>query len=274
MSTLFVEAFGQLSGSPIIDAEEEDLYSVFRARSVFMGWYNQDSRQDSVLLPSMLWIMEEAEITADTDPHRIGWAQVGLDVGELERAKPSRGPVQGFAYAPLPVHRRSIEPAVALPALAQCLVDALRRFGVVEMSGVQVTAKSLEAKRQPYASAFNSGLSWFNLTLKGRADALIAFDKEFLGERTEAELLASLRRGNTGAFEFGPVVIVSVQHSVKAGSEWPIRSISPASSGLGISVSMPEWTPSAVGWVLASVIDAARTINPDASDFTVLLTRI
>ena len=33
MSTLFLEAFGQLSpGTNLIDAEEEDLYSVFRAR--------------------------------------------------------------------------------------------------------------------------------------------------------------------------------------------------------------------------------------------------
>ena len=39
MSTLILEAFGQLSpGTNLIDSEEEDLYSVFRARSELMGW--------------------------------------------------------------------------------------------------------------------------------------------------------------------------------------------------------------------------------------------
>ena len=38
-STLFLEAFGQLSpGTNLIDSEDEDLYSVFRARSELMSW--------------------------------------------------------------------------------------------------------------------------------------------------------------------------------------------------------------------------------------------
>ena len=269
---LFVEAFGQMAGEPDIDAPEEDLYSVFRDRSILMGWYSETSDQYPVSLAPMLWAMEEAEMTADTDTRRIGWVQVGISVGELERAKPSPGPVQGFAYAPLPVHRRDIEPSVVLPALIQCFVDALHRFGIVELSGIQVSARSLEPKAQPYSRSLNSGRSWFNTNLKGRADALIAFDEEFLGEHTEAELLAGLQRKYTGTFQFGPVVIVPEQYSIKAGDEYAIRCISPA--GFGISVAMPEWTPNAVGWALGSVIDSARIINPDARNFTVRLTRI
>ena len=75
---------------------------------------------------------------------------------------------------------------------------------------------------------------------QGREDEL----KEFLGGHSEAELVASLQRRNTGAFEFGPVVAVPEQHSIKVGVEAPFRFISPAHSGLGVSVSLPEWTAS------------------------------
>ena len=47
MSTLILEAFGQLSpGTNLIDSEEEDLYSVFRARSELMGWSTTSGRLD------------------------------------------------------------------------------------------------------------------------------------------------------------------------------------------------------------------------------------
>ena len=80
-STLFLEAFGQLSpGTNLIDSEDEDLYSVFRARSELMSW-------SSTLIPRprrpLLWDLNEAELTAGTDASRIGWVQVGLDVGDV-----------------------------------------------------------------------------------------------------------------------------------------------------------------------------------------------
>ena len=224
----------------------------------------------------MLWHMNEAELTAGIDESRIGYVQVGLEVGDVERTRVpvSSGPVPGYRYAPLGVNRRAIEPAVVLPALIQCFDDALRRFGVVEVSGLQVTANFLEPWTQSYAGDLVSGLNWFNTTLKGRVDALIAFDQEFLGGHTESELVSSLGRRNTGSSEFGPVVSVPEQHSVKAGVEAPIRSISPGRSGLGLSVSLPEWTASAAAWVLAMVIDTARGRAPDVSNFAVRVTRV
>ncbi len=75
-------------------------------------------------------------------------------------------------------------------------------------------------------------------------------------------------------FEFGPVAAVLEQCSIKAPFEWPHRSISPAHSGLGVSVMLPEWTASAVGRVLATVIDAARVGAPDVSNFAVRVTRV
>ncbi len=273
-SMLFIEAFGQILRHDNLDLEgivsdEEDLYSVFRARGELMGWSTLASHR------TLLWLIEEAELAAGIDASRIGCVQVGLDVGDYEQAQERPHPPGiGFHYVPLAVHRRDIEPAPVLPALIKCFVDALRRFGVVELSGLQVTANFLKPGAQPYAGDINAMLSWFNTTGKSSAEALIAFDEEFLGGHTEAELVDILRRKNSGTFEFGPVVSVPEQHSVKPGDEWAIQSISPAHSGLGISVAMPEWTASAAGWVLARVVDTARLIQPDVSNFAVRLTRV
>ena len=117
-------------------------------------------------------------------------------------------------------------------------------------------------------------LNWFNVTQKARADAIIAFDQELLGGHTEAELVASLQRWNTGSFEFGLVVAVPEQHWISAPVEMPWSGVSPARSGLGVSVTLPEWTASAVGWVLAKVIDAARASAPDVPNFAVRVTRV
>ena len=270
-SLLFVEAFGQLTpGTNLIDSEEEDLYSVFRARAELMGWSSTSDRR------SLLWGMNEAELTAGIDASRIGWVQVGLDVGdvELERTEVPSAPVSGWVgYAPLGFRQREIEPAVVLPPLIQCFDDALRRFGDIELSGFQVTADFLDDRAQSLGDLVGM-LNWFNTTPKGRADALIAFDEELLGGHTEAELVASLHRRNTGSFEFGPVVAVPEQHSIKVGVETPIRSISAARSGLGLSVTLPEWTASAAAWALAIVIDTARASAPDVSKFAVRVVRV
>ena len=282
MSTLFLEGFGQLSPETyLIDSEEEDLYSVFLAHATLMGWCDTSTRRGP-----LLWGMEEAELTAGTDATRIGFVQVGLKpgiVGVLEpgsdpsapRPSPAgRGGWTGYARLPTPRSADAVDRAIVLPPLIQCFDDALRRFGVIELSGLQVTASSLEPSTRSCIGDLVSGLNWFNTTPKARTDALIAVDNELLGGHTEAELFARLQRRNNGSFEFGPVVAVPEQYSIKAGAEYPILSISPAHSGLGLSVTLPEWTASAVGWVLATVIDAARTIAPDVRNFAVRITRV
>ena len=117
-------------------------------------------------------------------------------------------------------------------------------------------------------------LNWFNTTQKVRADAIIAFDQELLGGHTAAEFVASLQRWNTGSFEFGPVVAVPEQHWISAPVEMPLSGASLAHSGLGVSVTLPEWTASAVGWVLAKVIDTALASAPDVPNFAVRMTRV
>ena len=161
MSTLIVEAFGQLSlGTNLIDSEEEDLYSVFRARSELMCW-------SSTSLPRshrpLLWGMEEAELTARADASQIGFVQVGLDVGDFE-PNPNWTPSTSPGWASLPVRRRPTEPAMAIPPLVQCFDDSLRRFGDVELSALQVTARYLDPSARCRAGDLISGLNWFNTT--------------------------------------------------------------------------------------------------------------
>ena len=70
--------------------------------------------------------MEEAELTAGIDTSRIGFVQVGLEVGDVEPTTVPPVPIRGFRYAALAgVRRRPVEPAMVLPALVQCFYDAL-----------------------------------------------------------------------------------------------------------------------------------------------------
>ena len=202
--TLFLEAFGQLSRDTsltgIVSEEKEDLYSVFNSRANLMSWATTASARRRV----EIWDMNEAELTAGTDASRIGWVQVGLgevvEPGTLELPTPVRG------WTSLPVVRHSaVEPPMVLPALVQCFDDALRRFGVVELSGLQLTATYLEPSTRSCYPDLVGVLNWFNTTQKARADAIIAFDQELLGGQTEAELLASIERDKR-SFEFGPEI--------------------------------------------------------------------
>ena len=272
MSTLFLEASGQITPAEnLIDLEEEDLYSIFNARAEFMGW-------SSTSLPRpnrpLLWGMQEAELTAGTGDSRIGWVQVGLNVGPFE-PNPDWTPPTQPGWASLPVRRRSIDPAMAMPALVQCFDDALRRFGAIELSALQVMAINLDPGPRSGADNLISALNWFNTKQQPKADAMISFDQEMLGGHTEAELVASLQHRNSGRFKFGPVVTVPEHHSIKAPfPEGPYRSFSPAHSGRGVSVTLPEWTASAAAWALATIIDTSRPIAPDVRNFALRITRV
>lgn len=249
-STLFVEAFGQLSrdANPkgMILEEEEDLHSVFRERAKLMGWLTTPEGH------SKLWAMEEAELTNDAP--RIGWVQVGLNVGDS---------------AP------TIEPAEVLPALIQCFDDALRRFGAVDSSGYQVTVHSLVAPVYDRRAHWRLGsvLNWFNVDGKAAADAIVALDQGLLGNHDISTLVTSLQRWDYGTFEFKSVVDVPGECRVEVTSSTFLHPVTPQSPQ-GVLVSLPEWTPSAVGWVLANVIDAARALEPDTKSFAIRITRV
>ena len=262
--TLFLEAFGQISGPATIDSQEEDLHSVFRERAKLMRW------AATPIDHPLLWSMEEAEITADTDSYRIGWVQVGLGVGSVEMLSTPTNPSPGWASSP--TRRRSTDPVLALAPLIQCFSDALRRFGSVELSGFQVTASGLESDAQSCIGYLVSVLNWFNTGMKTKNEAIVAFDQGLLQGDRVPELVGALRHRNTAPFEFKTHADMHERHRVKVPVETPFHSAAPLSE-IGVSVMLPEWTPSSAGWVLASVVDAARLIEPDVSNFAVRLTR-
>ena len=251
-----------------------------------MGWLT--TADDAPLL----WSMEEADITADTDTHRIGYAQVGLDIGPLDpsllppslRSLPSRKPMAApsmelperggwYGYPPLPFRRKRTDPVMALPALTQCFHDSLARFGDVHLSALQLTIFNPDLSKDSRWIYLVSSLNWFNTNLTEGADAIVSFDQGLLGGDDVSKLVASLNWRNTGSFDFSAVERAPERCIIKLDVDnWFHQRLAPASSQ-GLLVSMPEWTPSAAGYVLATVIDAARGFTQDTEALAVRITR-
>ena len=240
-------------------------YFVFNSRAELMGWSSSTSIDDRM----PLWAMEEAEIITDTYTSLIGFVQVGLNVGSLDPM--DLPPRSGYSH--LPFHRQSSEPALVLPALVQCFADSLSRFGVLELTGIQVTAIGLSSSTRFYADHLVSTLNWFRVASVTRAEAAIAFDHELLGDQIPPGTVASLQNKNYGPIEFGAAVTVPEWCMIKVTHDAPWYPVF-QQSALGVAVTIREWTPSAAGWTLAIVLDAARAINPDASDFALRITRV
>ncbi len=225
--------------------------------------------------------VREAALTAGRDAARLGWVQVGLALGESRVVRP--GGLDWLPRIQIPGHparrRRAVEPARALPALTQCLDDALGRFGGVALSGLQVTATGLEPRPPSDAGPTGHpgadllcGLDWFRPARPAPVEALIAVDHELLGSHAAADLAARLPRWNTAAFAFGPVTTVPAPHAVQVPLEvgWWYS----IAAGRGVTVALPEWTASAVAWVLAAVIDTARALTPEVRNGAVRVTRV
>ena len=233
---LFIEAFGTLSEDtelPVVDRQEMDLYGMFNQRAESMGW-SSTSHQN----PPLLWAMHEAELTGHcTDKSRIGFAQVGLDVGAVEPVEPSSSP--GTGYSELPFRRRSTEPVLALLPLAQCLTDALSRFGAVELSAIQVTACYLEPSARRSNFRLVPAVDWFDVIPNSRVEAIVSFDRSLEGSPAKSALAERLQNWNTGPFEFGTLVAVPESHMVRTPDEMPYYPASPQSEE-GLSVTMPE----------------------------------
>ena len=183
MPSLFLEALGQLSGLPTINFEEEDLHSVFLQRSELMGWGASASSNRR-----LLWDMEEAEMTAYSEAHRIGWAQIGLGIGPNKLPGPLATWRRGWFGSP--EGPMSLDPVVSLPPLAQCLCDSLSRFGLVELSGFQVTGSSIRAVKGDSLGYLVSGLGWFNTDLESSAEAVVSLEQGLLGDRDLSELVS------------------------------------------------------------------------------------
>ena len=223
--TVLIEAFGSLSpegGS--IDDLEEDLYSVFRARSELQGCSTLGRGHPG------LWGTEEAAIVADASG-RIGWVQVGLEDG-----------------ASL---------ATALPPLTQCFADCLDRFGMTALAGLQVSAFNLPPSPSPspapsQLSDMVSALNWFTLKPGLEVGAHVALSAHL---QDGADLLPLLGRWNTGPFRFDQGVVQEpLVAPAEAGHPLPGKA-------LGLAVLLPEWSASALGWTLAATTVAALMLG-------------
>ncbi len=76
------------------------------------------------------------------------------------------------------------------------------------------------------------------------------------------------RNGEDAPFEFGDTIAAHGRLNFKTSSYRASPQLD-----TGVSVKMPEWTPSAIGWTLAEVIGVARSIEPNSSDFVLRIAR-
>ena len=196
-STLFVEAFGSVTGESAVDADE-DLWSVFRGRAELMGWLTHSwlTHRGNRHSVQALWDMQEAELTDDSS--RVGFGQVGLD------------PTQ-------------VVPSV-LPAVLQCFSDSVRRFGAT-VSGFQVTTRGLVNLSDDACTWYLVFvLSWFNLDVRERVKAVVHFDQGLLGDYDVSTLAACIEQMNNGVFEFRLMDEVPVEARIRLDSSFAVHS--------------------------------------------------
>jgi len=241
-ATIFVEAFGRfLSGGYHPD---EDLYSVFRARSVLMGWYTPPQRKPSSLSP-VFWRMEEADLCEQNDALRIATAQVGLEDG-------------------VPI-------VIALPALIQCFDDSLRRFGAVELSGYQVTVEGLEAMQEsrPFDLLFHlfDMTNYFEVSHRSTEATLIVYE---LAKGCGLQLVTELERFSTNTFRYQ-------RTAYTPGRDVPSEMLHPEQPRVGMTehlrLSLPEG-PDAAGRAMAIALYQILTVSPGTTDARVSLTYV
>lgn len=267
-STIVIDAFGQLTPDPnqsSIVVEDEDLYSVFRERSKLMCW---SAATTSSHTRERLWSLEEAEELSRVDSAgQIGWIQVGLPSSGIKTKNRSPIPMESPGFAPLDENQDNIvDPVKIIPPLNQCFIDSLGRFGMITLTGLQVTVSHPSFHAQARSNLV-SARNWFNLTPPSRTNAIIAFDHELLTSCTVDSVLGQLQGIDTGPFAFGPIVTVSAPHEIQVTFE-PL-----APTSVGIEVTLPEWTASATGWVFAMILDTVRTLATDVEHCAIRLTR-
>ncbi len=236
-SILLVEAFGEQCRRKVINSTDEDLHSVFRERSELMGWLTTAETR-------ALWSMHEAEI--DNNP-LVGRAQVGLE--------------------------RISVPGV-LPAMFQCLSDSLLRFGAVVL-GFQVTTCYQYALPDDRSRYYLAGvLNWFNLDTQERVKAVVHFDEDLLGDNDVSTLIDLLQQQNLGGFEFHLLTEIPVEKRVRLNSQTFTQSELRSTTSRGLLVLMPEWTPSAAGWVLARIVYAAHLLGSKSTNYAVRISKL
>ena len=293
---LILKAFGHFPSTSLIESERERerrermapptgavktsiLHRAFEARAKFMGWATYHKPPPN----PPLWNMFEAGLVdRDDDPSLIGWAYVGMaNPTDLRKVtpdviQPGTGPGWAAIQVPPGYDEATVAIPVAIPPFVQCLDDALRRIGATDVSGYQLTCHraNLQPSKQSRGHLI-SLIGWFHVPAPDAmpADALVAFDRGFLGGLPASGLMSRVGRKRYEPFEFSLAPDVPDQHRIKAPGSI-IQSVTFDPSEIGLSVRMPEWSASAAGWVLATVIDAARAVAPGVEDFEIRISRV
>jgi hypothetical protein len=232
--TVFVGVYGSLQPHSWIEVETmpEDLYSLFNSRATAMGW-SSSGRDDSIGVP--LWGMNEAELNVATGSPQgqVAWFQVGISDG----------------FRPLPV----------VPLLA-CVDDALRRVGELHLDALQL---SLPLRDSGYAlSNLVSSLNWFAIcdaAAKTSVRVTIDGGDGSAIDRRASEILATLQRTNTEAFDFDSVSIddsmaVDPIPPVVVDDPWFV----PSHPRVTLVATAPEWSVDALAWIVALVAEVCR----------------
>ena len=290
-ATLIVDAFGSISPIPERVAPDEDrvfpepenplegyLWGVFRHRSELMRWSSGESQGKP-----LLWAVHEAELTFHQEESRIGWAQVGLDVGpavagSLDPSTPTdidgpfpeqhRSSTSGFAAYPMPDFPAT-DPAVAIPPLIQCTDDAIRWFGDVELSALQVTGVHLSRTMRPHKFDSPSVDYWFHG--QPNIPAVVTFAADHWDDRAGSAVADEIRRWNTRSFEFGSLVPVPEEYVPRpelAFIEWATEA-----ANLGITVALVEWDTGLISSIIARVFDLVLSLDPAPRHLAVRVTR-
>ena len=244
---LNIEGFGDRAVRPgqigrVVDPDE-DFYVAFRSRSILMSWLTYEPNDNRQLA----WSMRKAGLFATLSSE-----------GSSESC---------VAYAQVAVKPELNDVILRIPALVQCFHDALERFGVASVTALQLTARSLRPSPIKVLTELTMCLDWFDHGTGGSTHALLSLD-ELTADRTEPDPFATLRNVPCGGFTFGILSSTVPAHRIAGfGNGRLLPELSPADTG--VPVTMPGWTPSAIGWTLAMAVHAILSLDSHLPELVV-----
>ena len=291
--TFILEAFGELPITALVAEEVERerrewqeptagvatvglLHAAFEARGELMGWSSASG------VGGELWNLYNAGLTAvGDDGSLVGWVHGSVGSrrypdAAMENSDDDAASSGGWATfrAPPDGVVGSVGLPVVISPLIQCLEDALRRIGVIEISGFQITCYGASPGLGEFADHLVSSAGWFSSKSGFNERALVSFDRGLMDATTASELSGSIRHRYTGSFVFGDVISVPENLMVRKPPNTPYPEVGLSPSEFGLSAGLPEWTAGAAGWTLAMVVDAAQAIAPVIENLSVRISRL
>ncbi len=259
-----------------------------------MSWYGE---YELVRRP-MAWNMHEAEITAGSDqsdrnPPRIAYVQVGMEPHPAEIVLRLPALIQCFHDAlcrfgdvdlsAIQVSASSLTPyspgewdfgslpyehTVRIPP-SQPIVGSAPSQHIVESTPYVFST---------FVSHLMASLNWFNTVVTAPVRAAIAFDQAALGSRAQTErvsitdIISGFARAK---FLFGPSSQAPEAHRIARSTEAPLwRGDSFPPSDIALPVTLPEWTPGAIGMALEAAISEVRHATPSLTALIARITRV